>query len=144
VVVVASEVMPTGEGRAPPRLRFFAIVAAGGALGGLVRAGAVKFAPLHAGSWPWATFCVNLAGCLILGYAVTHLLARPRPAPLTLAFVGVGICGALTTFSTLELELARMLHDNHVGLAAAYAVATLVAGAGAVVIASVVARRRAR
>ena len=142
--MVASDVTPVGEGPAPPRLRFFAVAAAGGALGGLVRAGAVKLAPLHAGSWPWATFCVNVAGCLILGYAVTHLLARPRPAPLRLAFVGVGICGALTTFSTLELELARMLHDDHVGLAAAYAVVTLVAGAAAVVLSSMVARRSVR
>ena len=120
-----------------------AAIAAGGAVGGLLRAGAVKLAPLHAGSWPWATFCVNIAGCLILGFAVTRLLARRRPPLLALAFVGVGICGALTTFSTLELELARMIHDGHGGLAAAYAAATLIAGFAAVVCASAVARRRA-
>jgi CrcB protein len=144
VIVVASEAVPVGESPAPARLRIAAAIAAGGALGGLVRAAAVKLAPLHEGSWPWATFCVNIAGCLILGYAVTHLLGRRRPPLLALAFVGVGICGALTTFSTLELELARLIHDGHGSLAAAYAAATLVAGAGAIVLAGALARRRER
>ena len=68
-----------GEGQAPAHLQVVAAIAAGGALGGLVRAGAVKLAPLHEGSWPWATFCVNIAGCLILGFAVTLLFGRRRP-----------------------------------------------------------------
>jgi CrcB protein len=143
VVVVASEAVATGESRAPAHRHVVAAIAAGGAIGGLIRGGAVKLAPLHEGHWPWATFCVNIAGCLILGFAVTLLLGRRRPPLLALAFVGVGICGALTTFSTLELELARMIHDGHGGLALAYAGATLVAGLAAVVLASAVARRRA-
>ena len=143
VIVVASEAVPSVESRAPARLHVVAAIAAGGALGGLVRAGAVKLAPLHEGSWPWATFCVNIAGCVILGFAVTDLLGRRRPPLPALAFVGIGICGALTTFSTLELELARMIHDGHGGLAVAYAATTLVGGLAAVVCSSAVARRRA-
>jgi CrcB protein len=144
VVVVASRAVAAGEGPAPTRLRLSVAVAVGGALGGLVRAGAEKLAPVHEGSWPWATFSVNIAGCLILGYAATHLLARRRPPLLALAFVGVGVCGALTTFSTLALELARLFHDGHAGLAAAYAAITLVAGIAATVLSSALARRRAR
>jgi fluoride exporter len=142
VIVVASEALSSAESRAPARVRVVAAIAAGGSIGGLVRAGAVKLAPLHEGSWPWATFCVNIAGCLILGYAATRLFARRRPPLLALAFVGVGICGALTTFSTLELELARMIHDGHGGLAAAYALSSLAAGLAAVALAAAVARRR--
>ena len=140
VVVVVSRAAVAGE--APQRVRVAAAIAAGGVLGGLVRAAAVKLWPVHEGSWPWATFGVNIAGCLILGYAVTHLLARRRPAPLALAFVGVGVCGALTTFSTLELELAELLRDDHAGLAVAYAAVSIAAGAAAIIGASALARRR--
>lgn len=143
--MVASRAVQAGEERpVPSRLRLSVAVALGGALGGLVRAAAVKLAPVHEGSWPWATFCVNIAGCLILGYAVTHLLGRRRPALCALAFTGAGVCGALTTFSTLELELARLLHAGHAGLAVAYAAVTLVAGAAAIVLSSALARRGER
>ena len=121
-----------------------AAIAAGGAIGGLVRAAAVKLGTVHEGRWPWATFCVNIAGCLILGYAVTRLLGRRRPPLLALAFVGVGICGALTTFSTLELELAA--HDPRRARRVSRSPmrpSTLVAGAAAVMLASALARRRA-
>jgi CrcB protein len=109
-----------------------------------VRAGAVKLAPVHAGAWPWTTFAVNIAGCLILGYAATRLLTRRRPATLALSFAGPGICGALTTFSTLELECARLLHGGHAALAGAYAGATIIAGAAAIALASALARREER
>jgi fluoride ion exporter CrcB/FEX len=39
-----------------------------------------------------------------------------------------GVCGTLTTFATLQLELFEMLDAGHLGLAAAYVAATLSAG----------------
>jgi CrcB protein len=144
VVVVVSGAGSSPGSLGPARLGVCLAVALGGALGGLARAGAVKLAPVHAGAWPWATFAVNVAGCLILGYVATFLLARRPRAILPLAFAGAGICGALTTFSTLELEIARLSRDGHVGLAGAYAAATLAAGALAIVLSSALARRKIR
>jgi CrcB protein len=43
-------------------------------------------------------------------------------------FVGTGLCGALTTFSALQLELLELLDGAHLGLAAGYATASLAAG----------------
>jgi len=73
-------------------------VFAGGAIGAVARAElAVAWAHAPA-SWPWATFAVNITGALLLGYVATAL--RERQA----AFWGAGVCGALTTFSTMQLE----------------------------------------
>jgi fluoride ion exporter CrcB/FEX len=58
------------------------------------------------------TFTVNLAGALILGWLV---IARERWRPL----VGTGFCGALTTFSTFQVQLVQLGDDGHVALAGA-------------------------
>lgn len=102
-------------------------VALGGAAGGLLRTVLANGYDPGAG-WPWVTFAVNIAGTLLLGYVVTrHHEASPLPAyrrPL----IGNGFCGALTTFSALQLELLEMVDDERFGLALAYAAATLAAG----------------
>ncbi|MEA2496144.1 MAG: fluoride exporter [Thermoleophilaceae bacterium] len=76
------------------------------------------------GDWPWATLIVNLAGALVLGYvAIRHHRWRP--------LLGTGFCGALTTFSTMQLELLQMLDADRVGLALAYAAVSVAFGLGA-------------
>lgn len=70
---------------------------------------------------PWATLLVNLVGAALLGYVVVALPAR-RP------LLGTGFCGALTTFSTLQLEALGMLDDGDAGRAAAYLAVTAAGG----------------
>jgi CrcB protein len=97
-----------------------ATVFVGGAAGALARAGVVEAWPPHAGHWPWATFLVNVAGAALLGWIV----AGRRYHRL----LGTGFCGALTTFSTLQLELLQMVDAQCVGLALGYAAASVAAG----------------
>ena len=96
----------------------------GGALGTLLRAGMLEVVGEGAPGWPWATFVVNVVGALVLGYLVTALPPGTRHRPLWTT----GFCGGLTTFSTLQVELVRMLEAGHVGIALGYAGASVVAG----------------
>lgn len=100
---------------------------AGGTIGALVRVGLAEALPHGPDSWPWATFAVNMAGALLLGYFVASLRDHPEES-VTHPFLTTGICGTLTTFSTLQLELFEMIDGGHLGLATAYVAATLAAG----------------
>ena len=108
-------------------LRRLAAIYVGGMLGALARVGLSEATPHGPDGWPWATFAVNMVGALLLGYFVTRLRDHPEDS-LAHPFLTTGICGTLTTFSTLQLELFEMIDAGHLGLAAAYVGATLAAG----------------
>ena len=121
--------------------RELAAVFGGGFLGAVARAGLVEALPHDASEWPWATFLVNVAGAFALGYLVTRLQERLPLSAYRRPFLGTGLCGALTTFSTMQLELLRMLDGRHLALAAGYAAASVVAGFLAVAAATNLVRR---
>jgi fluoride exporter len=108
--------------------RELAAIFAGGALGSALRTGLSELAPTHTGHWPWVTFVVNVGGCLLLGYLVTRLQERLPVTAYRRPLLGTGVCGALTTFSTFQIELLRMLDDGDIGLAIAYGAGSLAAG----------------
>jgi fluoride exporter len=108
--------------------RELAAIFVGGALGSALRTGLSELAPTHTGQWPWVTFAVNVVGCLLLGYFVTRLQERLPVTAYRRPLLGTGVCGALTTFSTLQLELLKMLDHGDVGLAIAYAAGSIAAG----------------
>lgn len=104
-----------------------AAIYAGGVTGALLRVGLAQAAPVGPGGWPWATFAVNMVGALLLGWFFALFRDHPEES-LAHPFLGTGICGTLTTFSTLQLELFEMVDGDRLGLAAAYCGATLAAG----------------
>ncbi|MGZ6645127.1 MAG: fluoride efflux transporter CrcB, partial [Solirubrobacteraceae bacterium] len=104
--------------------REHAAIFAGGVLGALARLGLVEALPSTPGEWPWATFVANVVGALALGYFTTRLQERLPLSAYRRPFLGTGLCGALTTFSTLQLELLQMLDHGNGGLAAGYALAS--------------------
>ena len=116
-------------------------VFAGGFAGALARAAMVEALPHAAGEWPWATFLVNIAGTFALGYFTTRLQERLPLSAYRRPFLGTGVCGALTTFSTLQLELLNMLDADRYALAALYVLASLVAGFAAIAVATNLVRR---
>lgn len=79
---------------------------------------------------PWGTFVINATGSFLLGLLTGLALAGHLP-PVGKALLGVGFCGAYTTFSTFTFETIRLLEDGRF-LEAAGNVATSVAvGLGA-------------
>jgi CrcB protein len=107
--------------------RKLAAIYLGGVLGALIRVGLAEAASTDPGQWPWATFAVNMGGALLLGYFFALFRDHPEES-LRHPFLGAGICGTLTTFSTMQLELYEMVDGAHLGLAAAYCAVTVAAG----------------
>jgi CrcB protein len=121
--------------------RELAAIFAGGVIGALARLGLVEALPFTPGRWPWATFAANVVGALALGYFMTRLQERLPLSAYRRPFLGTGLCGALTTFSTLQLELLQMLDHGERGLAAGYAAASVAAGLLAIALTTNLVRR---
>ncbi|OZM72306.1 chromosome condensation protein CrcB [Amycolatopsis antarctica] len=107
----------------------------------LVAAGAAIGAPLrylvdravgarYSGRFPWGTFAANVAGSLVLGMLTGATLAGAA-GPGWQAFLGTGLCGALTTYSTFSFETLRLAESGARGLALANVSGTVVAGLAA-------------
>ena len=121
--------------------RILAAVFVGGAVGTLARAALGTLRVADPGRWPWPTFAVNIFGAFLLGYFTTRLMERMPLSTYRRPALGTGLCGALTTFSTMQLETLIMIQYHHYGLAVGYTVGSIAAGLVAVYLATVVARR---
>jgi fluoride exporter len=105
-----------------------AVIVAGGAIGTLARAGLAEGLPVRPDHWPWATFIANLAGAFILGWVLTRLAERAAPTRHWRFFVGTGFCGALTTFSTFQVETFKFVRAGDVVLAVGYPLVSIALG----------------
>ena len=121
--------------------RELAAVFAGGAVGTIARAAVGTLAVADPGRWPWPTFTVNIVGAFLLGYLVTRLLERLPLSRYRRPILGTGLCGGLTTFSTMQVETIKMIQHHHYGLAAGYTAASIAAVLLAVYVAPVLVRR---
>jgi CrcB protein len=80
----------------------------------------------HDSVFPWGTLGVNVAGSFVLG-----ALAAGDVSTSVRLLLGVGFCGALTTYSTFGYETVRLVEDRAYFYAAANVTASIVAGLGA-------------
>jgi len=86
---------------------------------------------------PWATFVVNVVGAALLGYWFTTIPHTQYRRPL----LTTGFCGALTTFSTVQVELLEMLEAGRLPLACVYLAVSVAAGLAGAQAATAVGRR---
>jgi CrcB protein len=108
------------------------VIALGGGLGALARHGLATALPAPAGHFPWATFLTNVSGCLLIGVLMVLVTEVWSAHPLVRPFLGVGVLGGFTTFSTYAVEIHGLLRPGTVGLAFAYLAGTLLGAAIAV------------
>ncbi|MFD9338713.1 fluoride efflux transporter CrcB [Streptomyces sp. NPDC060028] len=117
----------------------------------LVALGAAVGAPLryltdravqarHDSVFPWGTFVVNAAACLVLGVLSGAALAGAGSSRLNL-LLGTGLCGALSTYSTFSYETLRLAERGWRFLAVANVAGSVLVGLGAVHLGSQVARQ---
>jgi len=110
-----------------------AVIAVGGAIGSAGRYGLSLLWPAPAEGIPGGTLAANVIGSFLLGglmFFVSDVWPRRR---YVRPFVGVGVLGGFTTFSTQALETRHLLAEGHAGLALAYVAGTMVLALAAVV-----------
>ena len=110
------------------------IIALGGGAGAVARYLLSGWVQHRTGSFfPWGTFAVNLAGCLLLGLLMGLVQGRPLAiSPAARNFLAIGILGAFTTFSTFSYETAALVADGEWSAAILNAAGQLILGLAAV------------
>ncbi len=105
-------------------MKVLAAVAAGGVLGAEARFGLGVLLPHAPGAWPWATLLVNTSGCVLIGVLMVVLTELGGAHPLARPFLGVGVLGGYTTFSTYAVEVLQLHDVGRTAEAFGYLVAT--------------------
>ncbi|HEX3004840.1 MAG TPA: fluoride efflux transporter CrcB [Angustibacter sp.] len=104
------------------------VIGLGGSVGSVARWGVSQALTTAPGTFPTATFLVNVVGSFVLGVLMIFITDVWRPTRYVRPFFGVGVLGGFTTFSTYMLDTRSLLVGHHVELAAAYLFGTLLAG----------------
>lgn len=133
-----------GAQRSEWRTRRWALPAAsvGGMIGAGFRFGVEQALPQQGVGWPTGTFLVNVSGCFLLAVLMAALGVAGREGSLWRVFLGVGVLGGYTTFSTYAVQAADQVRAGEPLLAVTYLFVT-VAAAGTAVLLGLVAGRPA-
>jgi fluoride exporter len=117
-------------------------IAAGGVLGAEARYGMSVWITHDPGQWPWATLLVNISGCFLIGILMVVITELTSPHRLVRPFIGVGVLGGYTTFSTAMVDVQQLALAGRAVAALGYLVTTVTA-AVAVAFAGVIVTRAA-
>ena len=113
--------------------RELAAIFAGGFIGAVARAALSESLGVAPDRWPWPTFAVNMLAAALLGFAIAWLGEHHPRTLYGRAFLATGVCGALSTFSTVMIELIH-LAESSLPLACGYGAASVAGGLAAVVL----------
>ncbi|MFS1301296.1 CrcB family protein [Streptosporangium longisporum] len=119
----------SGPGRVP--WATLGVIAAGGAAGALARHGLVLAFPHPPDGPPWATFAINVSGCLLIGLLMVFVTETRGVHPLVRPFLGVGVLGGFTTFSAYVIDIGRLVAAGAPQVALGYLFGTVTAALAA-------------
>lgn len=119
----------TSVPRRSPATRWdvLAAIGAGGALGSLARYGLSVTLPHSRGQFAISTFVINVSGCLLIGVLMAVITGATSPHRLLRPFLGVGILGGYTTFSTYATDTLDLVTTGHPVTGLSYALGTVLA-----------------
>lgn len=116
-----TDLRPAGHGtRGRDEAAMLATIAAGGATGAAARYLVGAAWPTPAGAFPLSTLWVNVLGCALIGVLmvlITEIWTRQR---LLRPFLGTGVLGGFTTFSTYTVDVQGLVAGAHPGTALLY------------------------
>lgn len=110
------------------------VIALGGMLGSSARYAVELTWPPSPDSMPWATFATNVTGCLLIGVLMVQLVEVAGAHPLVRPFIGVGVLGGYTTFSTYSVQTSVLITEGRPFLALVYLFGTLAVALAAVAV----------
>lgn len=116
-------------------LAFFAFI------GGTARYWLGVWIPAVSG-FPLGTLLVNLLGCFIFSWLVKHILSDIDVSARLVLGVGVGFCGALTTFSSFALDTMKLVQSDQIGLAFIYLLLSFFGGLAMTVLGEMIYHRK--
>jgi CrcB protein len=129
----------------PSQLLASSYVALGGAIGALLRYQSGRLmthwlGPNVVTAFPWATLTVNVVGSLVMGALAGFLARHGQGGEQWRLFIGVGLLGGFTTFSSFSLELMLLIERGQPFQALTYALVSVLAGLTALYIGLIIMR----
>ncbi|MEU6990898.1 fluoride efflux transporter CrcB [Streptomyces sp. NPDC046465] len=112
--------------------QILAAVSVGGGIGAVARYGASRTWPGTTGGFPWTTLVVNAVGCAAIGVLMVLVSELGTAHRLVRPFLGTGVLGGFTTFSTYAVDIERLVRDGRARTGLAYLGLTLLAAVAAV------------
>lgn len=112
-------------------MQLLLLVALGGGIGAALRFLVSRSMARAGTTFPWATLTVNVTGSLLLGLILPWLAGDPETARWR-AFLGLGVLGAFTTFSTFSYDVVVLSGEQGYRRAAAYVGMSLILGLAAI------------
>jgi protein CrcB len=120
-----------GRPRPRPQWRVLGAIAFGGFAGGLARYEIGLAVPARDGTFPVATFAINVSGAFVLALLLVYVMEIWPPTTYVRPLLGTGFCGAFTTFSTWMVGTDQLIAEGKAAAAVGYLLGSLLAGLAA-------------
>ncbi|MEX0772130.1 MAG: CrcB family protein [Balneolales bacterium] len=103
-------------------------VGLGGALGALMRYSFLVIFPDIPGAFPYTVFAENMIGSFLLGFILILVSNKWKPSWPARSFLGTGLLGSFTTFSSFSLDIVKLIDGDNALIALMYLMLSIMVG----------------